>query len=84
MAQLDFPANPSPGQEYIAPNDVVYTWDEADQKWRVTGGSYVPMRGTGSYVMTGEIQLYADPVNQLGAVPKQYVDQKIWILIHHL
>lgn len=36
MAALDFPANPTVGQQYAAPNGVTYQWDGA--AWVVTGG----------------------------------------------
>jgi hypothetical protein len=43
MAQLDFPAAPTVGQQYAAPNGVTYQWDGA--AWVVTGG--VPTTPTG-------------------------------------
>lgn len=36
MAALDFPSNPTVGQQYAAPNGVTYQWDGA--AWVVTGG----------------------------------------------
>lgn len=36
MAALDFPANPTVGQQYAAPNGITYQWDGA--AWVVTGG----------------------------------------------
>jgi hypothetical protein len=36
MAALDFPASPTVGQQYAAPNGVTYQWDGA--AWVVTGG----------------------------------------------
>jgi len=43
MAQLDFPASPTVGQQYAAPNGITYQWDGA--AWVVTGG--VPATPTG-------------------------------------
>lgn len=37
MAALDFPASPTPGQTYSAPNGIVYVWDNDKLLWLTQG-----------------------------------------------
>lgn len=69
-----------PGQCVVGPT-VVYYCIGASQ-WRILQPNlgYIPVNNAGSgqngtpSAMTGELLLYGNPLNNLGAVPKQYVD----------
>jgi len=43
MPILDFPNNPTPGQQYNAPNSAVYTWDSAKGVWTSSAGGTPPV-----------------------------------------
>jgi Repeat of unknown function (DUF5907) len=64
MAALDFPASPTVGQQYAAPNGITYQWDGA--AWVVTGG--VPATPTGPAGGDLAGSTYPNPVIAAGAV----------------
>jgi len=81
FANLTAPVNPIEGQLWyknaatgspeIGPELFIYngaTWDAA-------------ILSTGTSAMTGELVLFGDPVNALGAVPKQYIDAHIGLVV---
>ena len=67
---IDFPNNPTVGQQFTSAG-VTWTWDGF--KWTATGlnVAYLPLAGG---TMLGPITLQANPVGNLDAAPKQYVD----------
>jgi hypothetical protein len=69
---LDFPANPTVGQEYFGPTGQVWVWDSV--KWvsgAVAGVAFLPITGG---TMTGMLTLSGDPALPLQAATKQYAD----------
>ena len=69
---IDFPASPNFGQQFTAAG-VTWTWDGF--KWAPNGIAqpYLPLAGG---VMTGIATLSGNPVGNLDAATKQYVDGK--------
>jgi len=67
---IDFPASPTVGQQFTAAG-VTWVWDGV--KWAASGLSvaFLPLAGG---TMTGPIVLAADPIANLQAATKQYVD----------
>jgi hypothetical protein len=66
---IDFPANPTNGQQFTA--GVTWTWDGT--KWEAAGLSvaYLPLAGG---TLTGPLTLATDPTTPLQAATKEYVD----------
>ena len=50
MAAINFPNNPTPGQQEVY-NGVTYTWDDVGNKWVVTEGPFY----SGATGATGEV-----------------------------
>ena len=70
---LDFPANPTNGQQYTSAGS---TWQFNGVTWKAAlGATYVPIAGG---TMTGPLTLNADPPVALGAATRQYVDNHLW------
>lgn len=67
---LNFPSSPNVGDQYTS-GGVIWVWDGA--KWTAGGISeaYLPLVGG---TMSGPIMLPADPIANLQATTKQYVD----------
>ena len=67
---IDFPNNPTVGQQFTSAG-VTWTWDGF--KWTAAGlnVAYLPLAGG---TMLGPLTLQANPVGNLDAAPKQYVD----------
>lgn len=63
---LNFPANPTPGLTYEAPNGVTYIWNDSVQSWVVESvdydGEYVNITGDS---MTGQLN-FSSTVEQIG------------------
>jgi hypothetical protein len=83
MAALDFPASPTVGQQYVAPNGVTYQW--SGTFWfvigGVSGGPFLPMIGG---TLTGELVTVASATGSAGfnippgAAPTTPVNGDIW------
>ena len=67
---IDYPNNPTVGQQFTAAG-VTWTWDGS--KWTGNGlnVAYLPLIGG---TMIGPLTLQGNPVGNLDAAPKQYVD----------
>ncbi|HEY1433220.1 MAG TPA: hypothetical protein VGF39_16560 [Stellaceae bacterium] len=68
---LDFPASPTPGQIFTAPNGTQWTWDSVKWTSGANVGGYLPLAGG---TMSGDIVLAHDPPAALNPATKQYVD----------
>jgi hypothetical protein len=62
MAKLEFPANPTTGQQYTGTNGVIYQWDSAKWQTRIvqsyvnTGanpGTTPPSQSKSRYILVG-------------------------------
>jgi hypothetical protein len=78
---IDFPQNPTTGQEFTPaiPGNTTWVWD--GQKWISLGSGtaqYLPLTGG---TMTGPINLAGDPVAPLQATTKEYVDDNYLPLV---
>ena len=74
---IDFPPNPTIGDIFTATNGVTYVWNGT--QWIVQsgggggggGGAFLPLSGG---TLTGTLTLAGNPILQLEAATKQYVD----------
>jgi hypothetical protein len=71
---INFPANPTTGQIFTAPNGVAWTWDGAKWTSGATGSGFLPLTGG---TLTGPLTLNADPIAALNAATKEYVDTPV-------
>lgn len=71
---IHFPPTPGVGQTYTSPDGIVWIWDGTKWKPGTTGGAFLPITGG---TLTGSLTLANDPVSNLGAATKQYVDNNL-------
>jgi hypothetical protein len=68
---IDFPASPTTGQIFTAPNGTQWTWDSVKWTQGAASSGFLPLAGG---TMTGDIVLAHDPPAALNPATKQYVD----------
>jgi len=64
---LVFPSSPTPGQTYVGPNNITYTWDNTLQVW--TGSS----PGAGGLTAASPAQAAAGTLNTVASTPQTAV-----------
>lgn len=48
MAAFDFPSSPTDGQQYTAPNGLIYTWSATDSVWNRNREAETAAQATGA------------------------------------